>query len=118
MDVAEWMPGVPVKEELARYVGIVRAQLSNLQCGLVCIFEDDHDTIGDCNIERLNDMECIGVKQWGNKKNVKIQLCIQGSGIPRNLQHDSLQFTFLYCEPFADNWYLKLGDLSNCLCCS
>ena len=63
MDVVERMPGVSVKEELARYVGIVRAQLSNLKCGLVYIFEDDQDTIGDCNVERLNDMDCIGVKQ-------------------------------------------------------
>ena len=37
MDVAEWMPGVSVKEELSGYVGIVRAQLSNLQYGLVFI---------------------------------------------------------------------------------
>ena len=59
MDVVERMPGVSVKKELSGYVGIVRAQLSNLKCGLVYIFEDDQDTIGDCNVERLNDMECI-----------------------------------------------------------
>ena len=61
MDATEWMPGVSVKEELSRYVGIVCAQLSNLQRELVCIFEDDHNTFGDCNVDRLNDMECIGV---------------------------------------------------------
>ena len=45
---------------------------------ILFIFVDDHDTIGDCNIERLNDMECIGVKQWGNKKMWKFNFASRG----------------------------------------